>query len=79
MLTNKLGDTAYEQLDKMVGGATEYFQSEQTRELAWRECQRNARLHKLAGLWLAGSPERANQNLANLRLELVRVFGLVLN
>jgi hypothetical protein len=77
MANNNFGEIAFEQLDKMVGGAVRYFVSEQTTAMAWAECQRNARLHKLVGLWLAGSSERAEQNLANLRAELTRVFGLV--
>lgn len=72
------GEFAFLILEKLVGGAKNYWQSEQTVAFAWSECQRNERLKQLAGMYLFGSSERAERNLGNLKSELVRVFDLEL-
>ncbi len=70
------GEFAFQILDKLVGGAKKYWESEQTVAFVWRECQRNENIKRLAGMYLVGSSERAERNLANLKNELVRVFDL---
>lgn len=72
------GEFAFLILEKLVGGAKNYWGSEQTVAFVWTECQRNAKLKQLAGMYLVGSSERAERNLANLKSELVRVFDLEL-
>lgn len=70
------GEFAFLILEKLVGGAKKYWESEQTVAFVWATCQSNANIKRLAGMYLAGSSERAERNLANLKLELVRVFDL---
>lgn len=72
------GDFAFEIVDKMVGGAKAYWVSEHTVAMVWSECQNNETIKRLAGMYLVGSSERAEGNLARLKAELVSVFGIEL-
>jgi hypothetical protein len=74
--TDHRADFAFEVLDRLVGGAKKYWESDQTVAFVWTECQRNENIKRLAGMYLAGSSERAEGNLANLKAELVRMFDI---
>jgi hypothetical protein len=74
--TDSRGEFAFEVVDRMVGGAKAYWVSEQTVAMVWSECQSNETLKRLAGMYLVGSSERAEGNLAKLKAELVSVFGI---
>lgn len=76
MGTDYRADFAFEIVDKLVGGVSAYFVSEQTIAKVLSECQRNETIKQLAGMYLVGSSERAENNLAKLKSELVRVFDL---
>lgn len=76
--TDSRGDFAFEIVDKMVGGAVAYWVSERTVAMVWAECQSNENIKRLAGMYLVGSSERAEGNLAKLKAELVSVFGIEL-
>ena len=69
---------AFEVVSKMVGGAMEYWVSERTVAMVWAECYNNETIKQLAGMYLVGSSERAEGNLAKLKAELVSVFGIKL-
>jgi hypothetical protein len=71
---NTTGDFIFSVLDKMVGGAREYFVSTQTVGAIMVECDTNEKLQHLALMYFAGSSERAEKNLANLRAELHAIF-----
>jgi hypothetical protein len=74
--TDSRGEFAFEVVDKMVGGAVAYWVSERTVAMVWAECQNNDNIKRLAGMYLIGSSERAEGNLARLKAELVAVFGI---
>ena len=63
---------AFEQVMKLAGGADKY--SDGTKGAIWAECSRNQELKNLAGLYLAGSSERAKANLTKLNKEIYRIF-----
>jgi len=69
---------AFDVVSNLVGGAKEYWVSEHTVAMVWAECHNNETLKRLAGMYLVGSSERAELNLANLKAELVSVFGIKL-
>ena len=71
---NYYAEFAFEELGRMVGGHKDYFVSEQTIAMVWKECHENERLMTLAGMYLVGSSERAERNLQKLRDELRLVF-----
>ena len=56
----------------LAGGQDKYAQS--TLGAIWAECERNTELKNLAGLYLAGSSDRAEQNLAKLKAKVYSVF-----
>lgn len=74
--TDQRAEFAFEVVDKMVGGAMAYWVSERTVAMVWAECYNNDTIKRLAGMYLIGSSERAEVNLANLKAELISVFGL---
>jgi hypothetical protein len=71
-------ELAFDVVSKMVGGAMKYWVSERTVAMVWAECHNNETLKQLAGMYLVGSSERAEGNLAKLKAELVSVFGIKL-
>jgi hypothetical protein len=70
---------AFDVVSNLVGGAMEYWVSEHTVAMVWAECHNNDTIKRLAGMYLIGSSERAELNLANLKAELVSVFGIDLD
>lgn len=71
-MSNQSAEFAFEQVMKLAGGADKY--SVHTQGAIWAECSRNKSLQTLAGMYLVGSSERAEKNLAKLRSEIYRVF-----
>ena len=71
---NFYAEFAFEELGRMVGGHKEYFVSDQTIAMVWKECQTNENLITLAGCYLVGSSERAERNLERLQDALRLVF-----
>ena len=69
---------AFDVVSNLVGGAMEYWVSEHTVAMVWSECYNNDTIKRLSGMYLIGSSERAELNLANLKAELVSVFGIKL-
>lgn len=65
---------AFEQTMRLAGGADVYGDS--TKASIWAECHNNAVIKQLAGMYLVGSSERAERNLARLDEKLREVFGL---
>lgn len=63
---------AFEEVMKLAGGADKY--SDSTKGAIYAECSRNKTLQTFAGMYLVGSSERAEKNLAKLRSEIYRVF-----
>lgn len=63
---------AFEQVMKLAGGADKY--SDSTKGAIFAECSRNKTIQNFAGMYLAGSSERAEKNLTALRAEIYRVF-----
>lgn len=71
---NFYAEFAFEELGRMVGGHKEYFVSEQTIAMVWKECHENERITTLSGMYLVGSSERAERNLQKLQDELRLIF-----
>lgn len=65
-------DFAFQEVMTLAGGADKY--SDSTKGIIFAECCRNKNLQTLAGMYLVGSSERAEKNLAKLRAEIYRVF-----
>lgn len=65
---------AYERTMKLAGGESEYSQF--TLAAISTECYKNETIKTLAGMYLVGSSERAERNLARLDEKLREVFGL---
>lgn len=65
-------DFAFDQVMKLAGGKEKY--SIHTQGAIWAECSRNENLKTLAGMYLVGSSERAEKNLAKLNQEIYRIF-----
>jgi hypothetical protein len=65
---------AFEQAMRLAGGASEYGDS--TKATIWTECYKNETIKSLAGMYLVGSSERAERNLARLNEKLREVFGI---
>jgi hypothetical protein len=63
---------AYDVTLKLAGGAENY--SQHTLSAIWMECLRNNNIQRLAGMYLAGSSERAEKNLKALREEIYNTF-----
>lgn len=77
MKSNKFGEVAFETVTAMVGGdAKAYWVSEMTVAMVWAECQKNETIKTLALRYLAGDFQFADKNLANLKAELAKTFGL---
>lgn len=62
----------FDQVMKLAGGKDKY--SIHTQGAIWGECSRNENLKNLAGLYLYGSSERAERNLAKLNQAIYQVF-----
>lgn len=74
---NTYGDFAFDTVVAMVGGdAKAYWVSEGTVANVWSECQSNETIKTLALRYLAGDFRFAEKNLANLKAELAKTFGL---
>lgn len=71
-MSNQSAEFVFEQVMKLAGGAEKY--SAHTQGAIYAECSRNKSLQTLAGMYLVGSSERAEKNLAKLRSEIYRVF-----
>lgn len=71
-MSNQSVEFVFEQVMKLAGGAEKY--SVHTQGAIYAECSRNKSLQTLAGMYLVGSSERAEKNLAKLRAEIYRVF-----
>jgi hypothetical protein len=71
---NYNAEFAFEQVIRLVGGASEYGDS--TKASIWAECHNNETIKMLAGMYLVGSSERAERNLARLNDKLRQVFGI---
>jgi hypothetical protein len=71
---NYNAEFAFEQVIRLVGGASEYGDS--TKASIWAECHNNETIEMLAGMYLVGSSERAERNLARLDEKLREVFGI---
>lgn len=71
---NYNAEFAFEQVIRLVGGASEYGDS--TKASIWAECHNNETIKTLAGMYLVGSSERAERNLARLDDKLRQVFGI---
>ncbi len=65
---------AYERFVKLAGGEGEYSQF--TLAAIWTECYKNETIKTLAGMYLVGSSDRAERNLARLDEKLREVFGI---
>jgi hypothetical protein len=65
---------AFEQTMRLAGGEDKY--SVHTLAAIWSECCKNETIKTLAGMYLVGSSERAERNLARLNEKLGEVFGL---
>lgn len=65
---------AYERAMKLAGGESEYSQF--TLAAIWAECYKNETITSLAGMYLVGSSDRAERNLARLDQKLREVFGI---
>jgi hypothetical protein len=65
-------DFAFEQVMKLAGGKDNY--SIHTQGAIYAECSRNENLKNLAGLYLYGSSERAERNLAKLNQAIYQIF-----
>lgn len=65
---------AYERATKLAGGQEVY--STHTLAAIWTECYKNETIKQLSGMYLVGSSERAERNLARLDEKLREVFGI---
>lgn len=65
---------AFEQAMRLAGGAEQY--SVHTLAAISTECYKNETIKTLAGMYLVGSSERAERNLARLDEKLREVFGI---
>lgn len=65
---------AFEQAIRLAGGERAYGDS--TKASIWAECYKNETIKQLAGMYLVGSSERAERNLARLDEKLREVFGI---
>lgn len=65
---------AFERAIRLAGGEGEYGDSTKASILA--ECYKNETIKQLAGMYLVGSSERAERNLARLDEKLREVFGI---
>lgn len=64
----------FERAMKLAGGADVYGDS--TKASIWAECHNNTAIKYLAGMYLIGSSDRAERNLAHLDEKLREVFGI---
>lgn len=71
---NYNAEFAFEQAIRLAGGADVYGDS--TKASIWAECHNNETIQTFAGMYLVGSSERAERNLARLNDKLREVFGL---
>jgi ornithine carbamoyltransferase len=71
---NYNAEFAFEQAMRLAGGASEYGDS--TKASIGAECHNNETIKMLAGMYLVGSSERAERNLARLDDKLRQVFGI---
>jgi hypothetical protein len=71
---NYNAEFAFEQAMRLAGSASEYGDS--TKASIWAECHNNETIKMLAGMYLVGSSERAERNLARLNDKLRQVFGI---
>lgn len=71
---NYNAEFAYERVIRLAGGESEYGDS--TKASIWAECYKNETIKQLAGMYLVGSSERAERNLARLDEKLREVFGI---
>jgi hypothetical protein len=65
---------AFERTMRLAGGADVYGDS--TKATIWSACYKNETIKTLAGMYLVGSSERAEHNLARLDAKLREEFGI---